>query len=525
MATSIKYFILISLSFLFFTANAGKLDQGFAALKVHNYFEAKRLFEKSLKSDPTGASYGMSLIFSNAKNPFYHLDSALKYVIVAEVSFPLEKEKSKLKLKEFDIDTETINIHKTQIGNLAFQFAVETKTIQSCDHFINNYEYSDHLPLAVDLRDSIAFSDAERINSYTSYYNFMKTYTNSKLYRRANIRYETRLFEEKTADGLLNSYDKFIREYPKNPFVSQAMDSVYSLFITENTFENYYAFINNYPDNKNVSDAWRTLYKLYNKDYSKERIVEFRLDFPGYPFIDEVMMDYELSDMTFLPIKESGLWGFVNQHGNVMVKPIYDWVELFHDGLAMVGKDFKVGFINKAGTMIIPLNYDDAEQFNQGFSIVEKNEKYGLINKANLVEIPLIYDELNEFSHGLASVQIGEKYGYVDLKGSLVLEAKYDYAGDFENSFAYVEIEGKKGIIDKNGNEIVPLIFDWLENFSQGRSRVRMNGKYGLYDNKGRLLIPILYDHIGPIQSNRCLVVKDDKYTYFDSNGKMVIPF
>ena len=152
-----KYFLLVFFSSLVINVSAGKLDQAFEALKIHNYFEAKRLFEKTLKSEPTGGSYGLSLIFVNAKNPFYHLDSALKYIEMAETAFPAEKEKSRLKLNEFGIDANTINIHKMKIGNMAYQYAVEANTLESFNHFIKTYEYSGQLPFAVDLRDSIAF--------------------------------------------------------------------------------------------------------------------------------------------------------------------------------------------------------------------------------------------------------------------------------------------------------------------------------------------------------------------------------
>ena len=45
------YFVVI-LALLSATLSAGRLDKAFEALDVHDYFKAKDLFEKSLKSDP-----------------------------------------------------------------------------------------------------------------------------------------------------------------------------------------------------------------------------------------------------------------------------------------------------------------------------------------------------------------------------------------------------------------------------------------------------------------------------------------
>ena len=82
-ATSVKsMFILfiISLQFLF----GGQLEKGFDALKVFDYFKAKEIFSKSIKNHPAGASYGLSEIFYRSDNPFHNIDSAYKYVLLAD---------------------------------------------------------------------------------------------------------------------------------------------------------------------------------------------------------------------------------------------------------------------------------------------------------------------------------------------------------------------------------------------------------------------------------------------------------
>jgi hypothetical protein len=519
-----KSLLLSFFIFSFTLAYAGKAEKAFEALEVHNYFEAKRLFEKMKKSDPTISSYGLGLIASNDKNPFYQLDTALFYVSKAETSYPIEKEKSRIQMAELGVDLNAIRVLKVEIGEKAFDLAKDSFSVASFDHFIKGYAYSENLSRAVELRDSLAFEICLEEDTYGVYYQYMLQYPKSLQFKEAKSRYDRRLYEQSTQDGLLSSYEKFLRKYPRNPYSPQAMDSVYALFITENTVENYYAFVKNYPDNRNVSAAWRTLYQLYNKDYSKERIVEFRIDFPDYPFSDEVQVDYELSEIEYFPVRKDGLWGFINDSGHIMIRPDYDWVENFEDGLAMVGKDFKVGFVNKAGKVVIPLKYDEAEPFYKGYAIVSVNDQYGVINKANLPEIPLVYEEMNEFSQGLSAVMIGEKYGYMNLSGKMVIPASFDYAGDFDHGFAYVERNGLKGVINLRGEEPIPIEFDWLEYFINGRSRVRKDFKFGMYNDKGNLIVPVTYDHIGPLESNRCLAVRDEQYGYLDRNGKEVIP-
>ena len=77
---------------LFFTVNyfavyASNVDKAFVALKVYNYFEAKRLFEKAIKKEPAIATYGLSSIYGRLDNPFSNMDTAYKYVLIADDAF------------------------------------------------------------------------------------------------------------------------------------------------------------------------------------------------------------------------------------------------------------------------------------------------------------------------------------------------------------------------------------------------------------------------------------------------------
>ena len=63
---------------------ANKITKGFEALQEFNYFEAKKLFTKSLKKYPAPASFGLATIYYRKDNPFHSLDSAYKYIGIAK---------------------------------------------------------------------------------------------------------------------------------------------------------------------------------------------------------------------------------------------------------------------------------------------------------------------------------------------------------------------------------------------------------------------------------------------------------
>src|SRR5690554_8178997 len=80
---STRYFVFLGLSLLVLMLSACKINKGFEALEEFNYFEAKKQFEKSLKKQKSAAAYGLSVIYFRNDNPFYDLDSAYHYGLLA----------------------------------------------------------------------------------------------------------------------------------------------------------------------------------------------------------------------------------------------------------------------------------------------------------------------------------------------------------------------------------------------------------------------------------------------------------
>ena len=63
----------------------------------------------------------------------------------------------------------------------------------------------------------------------------------------------------------------------------------------------------------------------------------------------------------------------------------YDWIEAFQDGYISTYKmvwaevkNGKTGLINGYGELIIPIIYDEIEGFSYGLAVVKRNGKYGL---------------------------------------------------------------------------------------------------------------------------------------------------
>lgn len=104
------------------------------------------------------------------------------------------------------------------------------------------------------------------------------------------------------------------------------------------------------------------------------------------------------------------------QQGEVkyVIKPQFDDVWSFSEGLALVKIGDRYGFINKEGQYVVNPQFDNAGiRFSEGLVHVIIGDKWGYINKEGQVVIKPQFDSAGTFSEGLARVKTGDKWGYI----------------------------------------------------------------------------------------------------------------
>lgn len=100
-------------------------------------------------------------------------------------------------------------------------------------------------------------------------------------------------------------------------------------------------------------------------------------------------------------------YGLINKSVKVVLKPIFDKITYCWGGHIWKTKnENKFGLVNLKGRQIVKPKYDYIGNFSEGLAIVEINKKYGYINKSGKIVIKPIFRSAREFSEGLASVEI-----------------------------------------------------------------------------------------------------------------------
>jgi hypothetical protein len=167
------------------------------------------------------------------------------------------------------------------------------------------------------------------------------------------------------------------------------------------------------------------------------------------------------------PIGENEYWGFANSEGETVIKPIYEQVDFFRNGLALVKREGKYGFIKKDGSWHIKAKYDSSTSFISNCASVAVGDNTFFINRRGR---KIKANECNPIDGGGCNIVLPANPNkfFKLIDGKYEMEYKYYVKIDSSN---FVEV------IDTSNlriNEIIP--------FGNSHILLRKNEKYGLFD-------------------------------------------
>ena len=206
-----------------------------------------------------------------------------------------------------------------------------------------------------------------------------------------------------------------------------------------------------------------------------------------------------LAKVTVVYLKDgerAAKYGYINIHGEEIIKPQYSDADDFVNGYATVVKDEKSGIINKYGNVEVDFKYSPWTHYihQGGMATFKTNKKAVLVDMKGKVLIPPIYNYISIDKKGSTDLIIvigsNEKCGWININNKVVVPLKYDNSCHYINGYAAVAINDKWGVINKTGQVILPLKYDIVNKscFSDGYCMVKLNGNCGFIDKLGKTL-------------------------------------
>jgi len=507
-----------------FTGRTSKLGKGFEALRIYDYFQAKKLFYEcnNKKPDPY-ACYGLALIFSRNDNPFSNIDSAGKYILLSYHTFlanPLPQSPA-----GFLIDGGRILVLADSISIKMYQKIKVVNTVSSYNFFLRNFYLARPklLKEAVYARDGLDFNAVLELKNSDSTRSFMLLHPQSDFYQEAFVLRERQLYEENTTEGTAEEYIAFLKKYPKNLMVKNAHEKLFAIYRQQKNVQGLASFVKDYPGAYQSIDAWKLLFSLSVKEFSFDELKNFVKTYPDFPLKTSILHELELNKLVLFPYQQGDFSGFIDDKGKFVIKPMFDAATDFYEGLSVVTKNDSVYFINKQNINPFAKIYSDASVFKNGIAPVKQNNKWFFINRQGQ-SISRSYDEINELSDNVYVVKGGDKYGALDHFGQSILEPKFDKLGDFKSGYAYYTEKGSYGFVSRNGM-VHKAEFEWISDFNEEQiAIIKQNNKYGLINIFGKKVLEAGYDQILKTNTSVFIVVLNNQYGFFSSEGCFLSP-
>lgn len=229
-------------------------------------------------------------------------------------------------------------------------------------------------------------------------------------------------------------------------------------------------------------------------------------------------------------------WGFINNNGDFLIKPIYTNAYSFQDNnLAIVQENNLYGVIDETGKYVIQPKYDTINQFSEGRASVVDSSGFKVIDEKGIELTKKSYSFIGSYSEGMViAVRTNTEgqwlYGYLDKEGNEVISLNYKDAGDFKNGKAVVKIdEGEYALINTKGQKLNTYKYAFVGQLNEGLLAFKENeeGKYGYIDESGNVVIPTRYTSAQPFNEGRAVVnVAEDygnSYGVIDRRGNFII--
>ncbi len=246
-------------------------------------------------------------------------------------------------------------------------------------------------------------------------------------------------------------------------------------------------------------------------------------------------------------VEVRGRWGVINVSGEFVIQP-KPWSYLrFRDGLASVSVKDKWGIVDRTGNFVLHPKYDYLGPVREGFALFKVGEfrapgRYGFVDRRGVELTPAVFHDACGFSEGLAAAKVGNLWGYIDQSGIFRITPRFSgtrqgprrvedtKAGYFVNGLAPVSSGKDCRFIDTTGAFAFDGAFDEADSFCEGRAIVKVNKRFGFIDTKGSVVIECRFnlardfsEGLARVQEKEPQFGFSSPSGFIDVQGRMVI--
>ena len=500
------------------------------------------MLRKALAKDSLASAekYVLSGLYFNHDFENSNLDSAYYYILESIKSFEQSTEKDKGTLRKKGFTMSSFSQLKREIERAGFERAVTMGKEEDFINFLDEFNTSIYIDSAITLRNSVAFAYAKQNNTYEDYEHFFKTYPQAIEVPEARKRYEKLLYEGKTKNGKLKSYQDFLQDFPDTWHREEVEQIIFNIITGVFTPEAYVEFINEYPDSRLIQKCKLSIYSLLEKE---DRASYLDRNMLSLQQKDSITLLNSKKDQLLIPTIHDRQYQIINAKGDILVESLIniseqDKCQIANTGLilatynginailTLAGSALLEGNItsmNDEGSGVLRLNNGESDyfvhtggfrtntnEFEQAFLagpyIVFKNKaKWGLESLTGLPMLKENYDSIFTF-HDYLILEKNSKWGIYPINhfyplldgGKIDIEFLYDQVLVLDNEYLLLVDGNNTSLINNKATFIIPMADQSIELVDGGYfvdrgdsildSRVSKTWYYNISENKNWII-------------------------------------
>ena len=231
---------------------------------------------------------------------------------------------------------------------------------------------------------------------------------------------------------------------------------------------------------------WKQFYHSYRDDEGGEHI-------------ECIGWDWRTKDGKHLMLTyhKEGTHALVDSKGKLLIKKLPKDIDC-NENRCSIQPDMLYGFINYHGDTVIKPQFSDVRSFRNGVCVVKKFGKFGLIDSLGNFLLDTEYDEIIHWRNPLW-VKKDTLWAVASVKGIFLtpFEYKFNLMPYYENGYDIIHIRTTSIIINGLGekilqiddNSVQPFYYhEWLDRKDKDPIAFVVNKKLHYYDYKGNLI-------------------------------------
>lgn len=106
-----------------------------------------------------------------------------------------------------------------------------------------------------------------------------------------------------------------------------------------------------------------------------------------------------------IPYRKGDKWGYCDRNKKIVIECVYDWVDFFYEGFALVWLNGTVNFISNKNETLLTEPVKHGQRFSEGLAFVCGDEQSGFINYEGQYEITDHIDNALDFCDNISIIE------------------------------------------------------------------------------------------------------------------------